>query len=483
MKHLKTLLSIAAIILVLVSAAALSVWRVNPPAADESDPAFVSMMGNIQRLATGVRWVGTPEVQATRDALIAEIEAMGLTPTIHRTAFTMDDWFEAGVRIRLLQNEAANAPRLADWGMGDAETWGYWQLRFIEQVFPEHPIIHQGYMYVDNIWVTLESPSPNAGSIMFVAHYDSMWNTPGAADAMLPTAAMLEALRVHAANSNLANNMHFLFTDAEEVFALGALAFSRDFPEIIDEVDMLLNLEAVGNSGGVINFQTSDAPFEMIRVFNRAAPRPIGFHWGDWVYRTAMSGSFTDFNFFREYGFSGLNFAILGGNEHYHTPTDNYENLNRNTAWHYLITIMAMADYAAANPIAGIGAPSSDAIFFPFLPGMNMIVLTTTVANILTGLAFAVAIAFLVYRFKTGLHKSWFITILLGLLMVATVFVIVALPVLSYLLWIPLLAVSASAFLKKWGIAYKCAMTASGAIAMLLCIPPVYLLLTLFQII
>jgi len=476
MKYIWKILGVLAIVIVLAGAASASIWRVNPPNANETDPTFQRMMYNIERLATGVRWVGTPEVAATRDEIVAEIEAMGLVPIIHRTAFTIEDWYEAMVLIRLLQNEAN-----ASW-IPSFEQWEPGYTGFIEQVFPEHPILHRGYMYVDNIWVTLESGAVDRGSIMFVAHYDSMWNTPGAADAMLPVAAMLEALRSHANNSNLANNIHFLFTDAEEVFALGALAFSRDFPEIINEVDMLLNLEAVGNSGGVINFQTSAAPYNMVSLFNRVAPKPIGFHWGDWVYRTAMPGSFTDFNFFREYGFSGLNFAILGGNEFYHTPYDNFENLNRNTAWHYLITIMAMADYAAENSIAGAGEPSHEAIFFTFLPG-NMVVMTTTTANILTIVAFVIAIVFFVYKIKSKPLKTWPITILITLLAIVTALTAFFAAHLAYLLWIPLLCVSISAFIKRWPILYRCALTASAAIVLLLWVPPIYLLLTLFQII
>ena len=289
----------------------------------------------------------------------------------------------------------------------------------------------------------------------------------------------LEALREYAQNDNLANTMHFLIIDAEEVAALGAFAFSRDFPHFIEEVDLLINLEAVGNSGGLLNFQTSDAPHAMISLYNRAVPHPIGFHWGDWVYTTQMPGSYTDFTVFREYGFSGLNFAILGGNEHYHTMTDNFENLNRNTAWHYLVTTMALAGYAANNSLSILREPSQEAIFFPFLPG-NMLVLTLTMTNILMGLAFAFALAFLIYRFKTKMQKSLLVTILLIVLIVLTVLILMFVSILSYLFWIPLLAVSISAFLKKWTLVYRSAMVASGAITLLLWVPPIYLLLLLF---
>ena len=413
-----------------------------------------------------------------RDEIIAEIEAMGLTPIIHRTEATLRDNLEAGLLIRPMQNPDATAL----WVQAITENFEdilEANATYMRNLFPNHPWGHGEHIYVDNILVTLPAADGSAGGIMFVSHYDTMQYTPGAADAMTPVAAMLEAMRVHARNDNLANNLHFLFTDAEEVWALGAFAFSRDFPHMIDEVDMLINLEAVGNSGGLLNFQTSDAPHAMISLYNRAVPRPIGFHWGDWVYTTQMPFSYTDFTVFREYGFAGLNFAILGGHEHYHTMTDTFENLNRNTAWHFLTTTMALADYAANNSLERLREPSQDAVFFTFLPG-NMLVMTVTTANIFMGLAFAVALAFLIYRFKTKMQKAWLVTILLMVLMIATILLLIFLGALGYLFWIPLLAVSISAFLKKWTLAYRCAMTVSGAVFLLLWVPPVYLLLSLF---
>jgi len=233
----------------------------------------------------------------------------------------------------------------------------------------------------------------------------------------------------------------------------------------------------------VVNFQTTEAPYDMIRLFNRAAPRPIGFHWGDWVYRTTMPGSYTDFNFFRAYGFSGLNFAILGGNEFYHTPYDNFENLNRDTAWHYLSMTMALAEYGAENSLTGLRESSQEAVFFPFLPGMNLVVMSTTAAHVLMGLAFLLAIGFLVYSFVTKMPKVWLVRAILGLLMLATAVALLLVDVLGYLFWIPLLMVSASAFLRRWGALYRCGMTVSGVVTLLLWVPPVYLLLLLFQVI
>jgi len=225
LKVVKTTLGTIAVILILMAAVISSIWRVSPPRANENDPQFIQMIYNLERMATGVRWVGTPEAAYSRDQIIAEIESMGLSATIHRSIFTFEDHHEARQII-------ARVRRGTELGSLDARQRGMYRT-FVWNWFPNHPLLHQGYMYVDNIFVTLESPNPDAGSIMFVAHYDTTINTPGAADAMLPIVAMLEAMRAHADNDNLASNIHFLFTDGEEWGALGALAFSRDFPDMI----------------------------------------------------------------------------------------------------------------------------------------------------------------------------------------------------------------------------------------------------------
>ena len=478
MAYTKTILGIAAIIVVLAAATIFSIWRINPPRADESSPEFHRMMANIERFAADVRFPGTPNHAFVRDEIIAEIEAMGLVPIIHRTEATLYDFLIAERLVRAWHNYDATISWI-QWVSDNFEEFSESLAAYFGDLFPGHPWSYGGHIYVDNILVTLPAADGQEGGIMFVAHYDTMQYTPGAADAMTPVAAMLETMRVHAQNESLANNLHFLFTDAEEVYALGAIAFSRDFPIMIDEVDLLINLEAVGNSGGLLNFQTTAATHAMIRLFNRAAPHPIGFHWADWVYTTFLPFSYTDFTVFRGYGFAGLNFAILGGHEHYHTMTDTFENLDRNTAWHFLVTTMALADYAANNSLARLREPSQDAIFFTFLPG-NMLVMTVTTANVLMGLAFAVALAFLVFRFKKKMQKARFITALLIILMTATMLILIFLSALSYLFWIPLLAVSISAFMKKWKLAYRCALTVSGAVFLLLWVPPIYLLLLLF---
>ena len=143
---------------------------------------------------------------------------------------------------------------------------------------------------------------------------------------------------------------------------------------------------------------------------------------------------------------------------------------------------MGLANYAAENDLAVLREPSHNAIFFPFLPG-PMVILTMTVANILMALAFVTSIAFLVYRFRAKLQKSRFITVIIASVAIIAAILAIIINVLSYLFWIPLLFVSASAFQKNRPNIYKCAMTVSGVVTLLLWVPPVYLLLVLVRVI
>jgi len=309
---------------------------------------------------------------------------------------------------------------------------------------------------------------------MFVSHYDSWPGSPGAVDAMAPIAAMLEAMRSQANNANLANNIYFLMTDGEEFGAIGVLAFIQDHPELRDRVDMIVNLEAQGNSGGLILFETSPQPHAMVNLFRRAVPRPLGFSITQLIYNAI--GTYTDFCFFRQYGWRGVNLAIIGGFEDYHQATDTFENLNRNTAWHYLTTTLGLADYAANKPLDRLRGQPRRAVFFPFLPG-NMVVLSYLWAYILCALAIVLAVAFFVYGRKIKKTKTTFYPVYLLFLAALSLASTVFFPAASYLVWLPLLLMSLTAFLKKWEVAYRASQALSRITVLLLWAPLIYLVL------
>jgi len=236
---------------------------------------------------------------------------------------------------------------------------------------------------------------------------------------------------------------------------------------------MIVNLEAQGNSGGLILFETSPNPHSMLNVFRRAVPRPLGFSFAQTIYEAMRT--YTDFNFFRQYGWRGVNLAIIDGHEHYHRPTDTFENLNRNTAWHYLTTALGLADYAANNSLERLGARPRRAVFFPFLPG-NMVVISYPWAQVLCALAIVLALAFFVYERKIKKARLTFGSIYLLFLAALSVVAAIFLPTAGYLVWLPLLAMLITAFLKRWAVAYRVAQMLSRVTTLLLWVPLVYLI-------
>ena len=79
---------------------------------------------------------------------------------------------------------------------------------------------------VDNVVATLAGYD-STGSVVLVAHYDSTFGTPGAADDKASVAAMLETARALASAGRLRNDVVLIFTDGEEAGLLGASSSLR----------------------------------------------------------------------------------------------------------------------------------------------------------------------------------------------------------------------------------------------------------------
>jgi hypothetical protein len=86
-----------------------------------------------------------------------------------------------------------------------------------------------GVAAVQNVVGILPGRDPEAPAVLVMSHYDSVHNSPGAADDALGAAAALEIARALKAGPQPARDVIFLFTDGEEAGLLGADAFfARD---------------------------------------------------------------------------------------------------------------------------------------------------------------------------------------------------------------------------------------------------------------
>jgi len=466
-KH-KKILSALLIAITLTVGIILGLWQVKPPRLDESSPdypVYQRMMSNIERLASEPHPSGSAEIERVRAELIAEIKAMGLTPIVEDVSFTPSELAEIFLWID---------------GASSVEQWWFWHEEWVRERHNihsaddwfEYMVKHQGADTLQNILVKLDAPNTDRG-IMFVAHYDSVPNAPGAADAMVGVCALLEVMRAHAQNGALKNDIYFLLTDGEENGLLGAKKFVEAHPELKDKIDMVVNLEARGNRGGLILFETSPKSYNQMKTVVRSGAKPIGTSWAAEIY--AMMPNWTDFTVFLNHGYQGVNFAAIEGVEHYHMPTDNYENLDRNTAWQYLQTTLALTDYAANHSLDGLREPSQDAVYFPLLPGV-LVLMTAWVSHIICAVSCVLTLIFGWIQIKQRRLKISFTTVLMGLLLLLSIGSAIWFAAGAYLFYIPLLAMTVTLFMKKWTITHIAAKMVSGIITLLLWVPVVFLL-------
>ncbi|MCL2545541.1 MAG: M20/M25/M40 family metallo-hydrolase, partial [Clostridia bacterium] len=208
----KTILRILLVAATLAAGIVLGLGQIAPPPVDEHAamyPAYERMMDNIQRLAVEPHPSGSDAIEVVRAALLAEITGMGLTPTVEE--------------------------------------------------------VPNNRFSLQNILVKIDAPGAERG-VLFVSHYDSVPRSPGAADDMLSVCAMLEAMRAHAENGALQSDLYFLFTDGEEIRMLGAWAFVDAHPELRDAIGMVVNLEARGNRGALLLFETSPKAYPLLQT-------------------------------------------------------------------------------------------------------------------------------------------------------------------------------------------------------------------------
>jgi len=200
-------------------------------------------------------------------------------------------------------------------------------------------------------------PSVSGGkALLLVAHYDSVPTGPGAADDGAAVAAMLEALRALKTGA-VRNDVVFLFTDGEEVGALGAAAYVRR--NGVSDVGAVLNWEARGSGGPVWMFQTGadNAPF--VSAFGEASSRPIANSFAYEVYRRMPN--YSDFTLFEEAGARGLNSAFIEHVGDYHSPYDDLARLDRGSLQHHGETMVGLVRALGDRDLrAGAG----DAVYF-----------------------------------------------------------------------------------------------------------------------
>jgi len=183
---------------------------------------------------------------------------------------------------------------------------------------------------VRNVVATI--PGTRAGkAIALAAHHDSVPAGPGASDDGAGVAAAIECVRALRAGRPLDRTLVLLVTDGEEMGLCGAQAFVRTDP-LAREIGAVVNLEARGTDGLAYLFQTGPGVGDALSRFGSEMPRPSTSSIAALVYDKLPND--TDLTVFMRAGWTGLNFAYIGGLRRYHTPRDDLAHLDTRSLQH-----------------------------------------------------------------------------------------------------------------------------------------------------
>ena len=200
-----------------------------------------------------------------------------------------------------------------------------------------HPFVHHGFachsphgaavLICASVNDVIAQVLPGQGrAILLLAHYDSVPAGPGAADDESGVATVIETGRaLVAARSATRHPVLAVLTDGEEADLLGAASFLHD-PSLKAQVGAVINVEARGNRGPSILFQTSPGDAPLINLYAQNTPNYVTSSLYHEIYRFLPND--TDLTLFIADGFPSFNFAYVGGIEDYHTANDTRANLD-----------------------------------------------------------------------------------------------------------------------------------------------------------
>ncbi len=210
-----------------------------------------------------------------------------------------------------------------------------------------------------NIVARLDGSEPASGAVLLAAHYDSVPAGPGAGDDGVGVASILEIARILKQQPAARHPVILLIDEGEETGLLGAKLFVDSHPQA-RTVKAVVNLEARGDSGPSLMFETGAATDFSMRLFASAVARPKSNSLYYFIYKLLPND--TDFTVFKAAGYEGFNFALIGNVERYHTPQDNLANLDLGSLQHQgqnaLQAVQALANADLSHPSA------AGAVFF-----------------------------------------------------------------------------------------------------------------------
>ncbi|MFE3576365.1 M28 family peptidase [Lysinibacillus sp. NPDC059133] len=220
---------------------------------------------------------------------------------------------------------------------------------------------------VENIIAKIQGTSGDDNAVLLTAHYDSAPETPGAADDGYGVVTIMETARALKQMPAPKNTIYIVLTDGEEEGTLGATAL-LDRTDILDQVRVMINFEARGNTGVPILFETSSNDLKLMQLYKEIVPYPVAYSFAAEMYKKMPN--YTDFDELKETKKLGYNFANMGGLEAYHAAIDRVENSDEETIRHfgdYALPLVKKYMMMNAKEFQAIEENKGNAIYFPLM--------------------------------------------------------------------------------------------------------------------
>lgn len=197
-------------------------------------------------------------------------------------------------------------------------------------------------------------------AVALMAHYDSVWGSPGAADDAAGVASILETVRTLHASGPLPRDVVVILTDAEELGLNGARDFFAKNP-LAGRIGAVINLEARGGGGIASMFQTSPGNAEVAKLYARVVDHPSTSSLSAFIYSVLPNDTDLSATLDRG-GDAAYNIAFIGRSGLYHSPLATPENLDRGSLNQMLGQTHALAKALVNSP--EFPRETTDAVFF-----------------------------------------------------------------------------------------------------------------------
>ena len=200
-----------------------------------------------------------------------------------------------------------------------------------------------------------------APAIALMAHHDSVWGSPGAADDIAGVAAALEIARA-IPKATQQRDLVLVLTDAEELGLVGARAIfapGTAADPIAARIGVMINLEARGGGGRAMMFQTGPRNGDLLRRFAAVAPGASASSLAVTLYESLPND--TDFTPVKHREMAGLNFAFIGEAWGYHSPLMTPDRLDQGALQHLGDSALAITRDLVTAP--ALPARTANAVF------------------------------------------------------------------------------------------------------------------------